>query len=145
MLLEISNFLHFIGLAWGVGGATAAAIISMKAEKNPEVAASLMKIIPALSKMIWLGLVLLIISGIAVTGLVKWPLDANLLLIKHALVVLIVAIGVLIFLKVKKMQKLARPGEKPSADFLKAKKQLGIFSIVNLALWYLIVLLSVLV
>ncbi|MDO8647997.1 MAG: DUF2269 family protein [Candidatus Diapherotrites archaeon] len=142
MLLEIFNFLHFIGLAWGVGGATAAAIISMKAEKNPEVAASLMKIIPALSKLIWAGLVLLIISGIAVTSLVKWPLDTNLLLIKHALVVLIVAIGALIFLRVKKMQKLAKPGEKPSEEFFKAKKQLGMLSITNLALWYLIVLIS---
>ena len=145
-LLEIFNFLHFIGLAFGVGGATIAAVISAKSEKDEDVRAASMKIIPAISKLIWLGMILLIISGIVITPLVTWPLNMQNLLLKHVLVVWIVIIGVLIGFKSRKLQKLApKKGSKPSRDFLQNKKQMKIYGVINLILWYLVSLLSVFV
>lgn len=146
VLLELFNLLHFIGLAWGVGGATVAAIISRKAEKNPEIGHAVMKILPAISKLIWAGLILLIISGIGVSAYVKWPLDMNMLIIKHVVVVLIVVIGVIIGFKIKKMAALApKPKGEPSPQFLKTKKQVKNAGIINLILWYIVVVLAVLV
>lgn len=142
-LLELFNFLHFIGLAWGLGGATAAAIISAKAEKNPEISPAVMKIIPAVSKLIWLGLILLIVSGIGMSFLIKWPIDKNMLLIKHVLVVWIVVIGIILGVNAKRMHTLApKAKKKPSAQFLKAKRLLKAFSIINLILWYAVAIMS---
>ncbi|MBU0466384.1 MAG: DUF2269 family protein [Nanoarchaeota archaeon] len=145
-LLEIFNFLHFIGLAFGVGGATIAAVISAKSEKDEDVGAASMKIMPAISKLIWLGMILLIISGIVITPLVTWPLNTQNLLLKHVLVVWIVIIGVLIGFKSRKLQKLApKKGSKPSWEFLQNKKQMKIYGVINLVLWYLVSFLSVFV
>lgn len=144
MLLEIFNFLHFLGLAFGLGGATIAAIISRKADKDLELGKQVMKIIPSISKLIWLGLILLIISGIGISFYITGPLNTNLLLIKHVLVAWIIIFGIIIGFRVKKMQKLApKPKEQPSIQFLKIKKQLKFFSTINLLLWYVVVLLSV--
>lgn len=122
--LEIFNFLHFVGLAFGLGGATIAAIISSKAEKDKNVAKVMEKIIPPIVKLIWVGLILLIISGIALPFYVKWPLNKQLLIIKHILVVWIVIIGIIIGVRSKK------------------KKDIRGLSIINLILWYAVTLMS---
>ena len=142
--LELFNLLHFVGIAWGLGGATAAAVISAKSERNPEISPAAMKIMPAISKLIWFGLILLIISGIGISFFVKWPIDKNMLLIKHVLVAWIVVIGIILGVNAKRMQALApKPKEKPSAQFLKAKRLMKAFSIINLILWYAVTIMSV--
>jgi uncharacterized membrane protein len=124
MLLETFNFLHFIGLAFGLGGATIAAVISAKAGKDKDVASALGKIIPSIVKLIWLGILFLIISGIGLIFLVKWPLNRQLLIIKHVLVAWVVIIGIVIGIRSKK------------------KKSIKGLSIINLILWYGITLMS---
>lgn len=138
MLLELFNFLHFLGLAFGLGGATIATIISMKAEKDKDIGKVVMKIMSPISKLIWFGLVLLIISGIAITYFISWPLNKQNLLIKHVLVAWIVIIGIFIGTRMRKMQKLGINDK----DFLKIKKQMKVLSIINLILWYVVTLLS---
>jgi len=71
VMLEIFNFLHFIGLAFGLGGATIANIISAKSAEDKEIASVTHKIMPPIIKLIWLGLILLIISGIALPFFIK--------------------------------------------------------------------------
>ena len=143
VLLQITNFLHFLGLAFGLGGATIAVIISSKAEKDKEIAKIMHKIMPSISKLIGLGLLLLIISGIALISLVKWPLDKNLLIIKHILVVWIIIIGIILGINSKKMNNSSPIGkEKPSAKFLKAKQIVKTSSKINLILWYAVTLMS---
>lgn len=143
MLLEIFNFIHFLGLAFGLGGATIAAIISSKAEKDKDISKALIKIMPSISKLIMLGLLLLIISGIALPFYIKWPMNQQLLIIKHVLVVWIIIIGVFIGRKFKKMSRTIPIGkEKPKPEFLKAKKQVKILSIINLILWYGVTIMS---
>lgn len=144
MWLDILNFLHFVGLAFGLGGATIMAIISIKAEKYKEVALAMKYIGSAIIKFIWVGLILLIISGIALPFFIEWPLDKNTLLIKHVLVVWIVIIGFLLWFSSKKMNRLApKEKENPSEKFLKTKRLIKFFSMINLILWYLVTLLSV--
>ena len=142
--LNLFNFLHFVGLAFGLGGATIMAIISSKAEKYQEVAIAMRKIAPSIVKLIWTGLILLIISGIALPFYIEWPLNKNILLIKHVLVIWIVVIGFFLGLSSRKMNRLApKEKEKPSLRFLKVKSQMRAFSIINLILWYVITILSV--
>lgn len=146
MWLEIFRLLHDVGLAFGLGGATIAAVISSKAEKDPEMNNSVMKITPIIVKFIWIGLILLIVSGIALPYFIQWSINKGMLLIKHVFVVWIVIIGVFIGTRVKKMKRLAPKGkEKPSGEFLKAKRQLKAFSRINLILWYIVTILSVFV
>ncbi len=122
--LEIFNFLHFLGLAFGLGGATIAAIISSKAKVHREVRNAMSKIMPSISKLIGFGLFLLIVSGIFITILIKWPLNKNLLIIKHILVAWILVIGIWIGIRTKKNKDIK-----------------GLIKI-NLILWYAVTLLS---
>jgi len=122
--LEIWNFIHFIGLVLGVGGATIANIMLRKAAKDKDVAKAMPKIMPPIVKLIWLGLILLIISGIALPFYIHWPMNKSLLIIKHILVVWIIIIGVILAI-------------------LSAKKRnLLPLSTINLILWYLVTLMS---
>lgn len=146
VMLELFNFLHFIGLAFGLGGATIATIISIKSEKDKNIEKIQMKIMSPIVKLIWIGLILLIISGIAIPFYIKWTLNTKLLIIKHVLVVWIVIFGIFIGMSSKKMKILTQVlKEKPSPKFLKLKKQIKYLSIINLILWYLTTFLSVFV
>lgn len=146
MILEIFRFLHFVGLAWGVGGATVASIISAKADKDREISSSFMKIVPGISKLIWIGIVLLIISGIGLSRYVTWPINKELLIVKVSIFALLIVIGIVIGFKINKMKLIApKENEKPLDEFLKTKKQLKILSIISLVIWYAIVGISVFV
>lgn len=122
--LEIFNFLHFLGLAFGLGGATIATIISNKARKDSEVRKTAWKIMPSISKLISFGLLLLIISGIFISYMVRWPLNKNLLILKHVLVVWILVVGIIIGRRMKK------------------RKDISGLSKINLILWYVVTLMS---
>ena len=126
MWLELFNFLHFVGLAFGLGGATIATIISLKANKDKEIVNVLGKILPSIVNLIWLGLIFLVVSGIALPFFIKWPLNKEMLFIKHILVIFIVIFGIAIGIFSRK----------------KAMKEVKIFSIINLILWYFVTFLS---
>lgn len=122
--LEIFNFIHFLGLAFGLGGATIAAIISSKAKVHREIRNAMSKLMPSISKLIGFGLFLLIVSGIALPFFITWPLNKNMLIIKHVLVVWILIIGVWIGIRSKK------------------NKDIRGLSKINLILWYAVTLMS---
>ncbi len=138
--LEIFNFLHFLGLAFGLGGATLAGVISMKAEKDFELRKQLGKILSPVSKLIWIGLILLIISGIFISILVTWPINKQLLILKHILIFWILVFGIVIWRSSKKIQNL--PAKNSEKKILKARKTMKIFSVINIILWYLVTLIS---
>lgn len=145
-MLQILRLIHAIGIAWGVGGATINSILMMKAEKNPELAPHIMKVMPSIVKMIWAAIIILIISGIFIVPLITWPIDKTMLSMKHVVVVLLVLSGLnLNFRVLPKIKKLAPIGGQPSPEFLKAKKTLKISGIVGLVLWYAVMVLSVLI
>ena len=122
--LELWNFVHFVGLAFGLGGATIATIISSKAAKDKSIAKVQDKLMPPIIKLIWFGLVLLIISGAILPFYITWPLNKTMLIIKHIFVVWIVIFGVILGIGAKKRINLAWLGK------------------INLFLWYLVTLIS---
>lgn len=140
MWLELANFLHFIGLAFGLGGATIASIVSAKAEKDKELGKQIEKILPSIVKLIWIGMALLIVSGIALPFFISWPLNTNLLIIKHVLVAWIIVVGIFLGINSKKMMKFAQ--EKNEKGLLKSKKTMKILSMIDLLLWYTVTLMS---
>lgn len=123
-MLELINFFHFIGLAFGLGGATIATIISIKASKDKEIQKIIGKLMSPIVKLIWIGMFLLIITGIALPFYVKWQMNTSLLIIKHIFVAWIIVIGIMIGIMSKR------------------RKNPKILSIINLILWYLVTLLS---
>ena len=122
--LEIFNFLHFLGLAFGLGGVTIAAVIISKAGKDKDIGKVMGKIMPSIIKFVWVGIVLLVVSGIALPFYISWPLNKQLLIIKHVLVAWIVIIGVVIGIRNKK------------------RKPIKALCNINLVLWYAITLMS---
>jgi len=121
------------------------AILNSKS-KDKDVAKAAVKISPAVVKLIWIGIILLILSGILLPKYIKWELDAQNLLIKHILVGWIILIGILLGVNSRVMRRYAPKGDdKPSLGFIRAKKKMKVFSFINLVLWYLITLISVFV
>lgn len=145
-LLSITQLMHNIGMAWGVGGATILTILMIKSEKMPESAPHIMRVIPAISRLIGIAVILLIVSGIPMMFLIAWPISKTVLMIKHVVVLLLVINGVYMALRiVPGMKKLApRDGEGPSEEFLKIKVKSKISGMLGLFLWYLILVLSAL-
>ena len=144
MLLEIAQFIHYVGLVLGAGGATIAMFISMKAEKGQQLVPAVMKIMPSISKLIWAGIILLALSGIVLAKLVPWPINQTIFSVTIFFVALLVINGaILSFYFMKKMSRLAPKGEAPSQQFLKTKKMTKISSTIGLVLWYVIIGLSV--
>ena len=144
VLLEAANLLHFIGIAWGVGGATVAAILMARSDKHPESAPHIMAAMPAISRLIWAGIALLIVSGIALAPLVSWPVNPIVLGAKHLVVLLLIASGLFMsFRTIPRVARLAPKDGKPSDEFLKARKTARINGTISFILWYVIVILSV--
>ena len=143
MIIEIAWFLHYVGIAFGVGGATIASFILAKSAKDPEIGKVSAKLHPGIVKFIWLGLVLLIISGILLQVYSKWPLNTQMLILKHILVAWIIIFGVTMGLKMKKMRTLVK--EKNQKAILRVSKQMKALGIINLILWYLVVIISILI
>ena len=143
----VVQLLHYIGVAWGVGGVTMSIIVSMIADKNPENASHFMLVNKAIMKLIWIGLILLIISGFAYSY--TWPYGtleySTLLMIKHVLVAILIIVALVItFAFVPKVMKnKPKKDEKPLAAFINAKRNVKIGSIIGFILWYLILILSV--
>jgi ABC-type nickel/cobalt efflux system permease component RcnA len=146
VLLESVFLLHNLGIAWGVGGATISAILMARADKNPESGPHIMGLMSSISKLIWAGLILLIVSGIALVPLITWPMDMTMLLVKHIAVVLLVINGLFLgFRIIPRLQKAVPMDRKPSKEFLSLKKKARSAGTIGLVLWYLILVLSVLV
>ena len=80
--------------------------IQQKQKTRRKISKIMMKIMPSIVKFIWIGMLLLIISGIALPFFITWQLNTKMLIVKHVLVAWIVVIGVVIGTRMKKMIQL---------------------------------------
>ncbi len=142
-LLVLSRLLHIVGLVFGAGGATALFILNKKAGKNPELQKILPSLIKQFSMLIWLGIILLFISGVGLQATIKWQINRNLLVFKHILSVLIVINGVYLAVSAKRLGQLAQAGVKPNDKIIKSRKRAKLIGALNLILWYVVIILSV--
>ena len=136
----INNLSHEIGIALGVGGATIAFILSRKAEKEPKSAPVLGKAINLISKFIFIGLLLLVVSGIGLMFTVSWPMNRQLLIAKHVLVVLIFLNGIYLSRTSKRVEQL-----KGTSKFDEVKRRMKKIGAFNLFLWYAVTVISVVI
>ena len=142
----IIRYIHLIAMAFGLGGATVAMILSRMAEKNPELAPIIMKVIQSVSKLIWLGLILLILSGFAFSFVGSSSSSSpQIFNLKMITVAILLINGLLMnFVLNPRFQELVpRGGEKPSPEFLKVKKYLKISGLLSFVFWYVLVALAV--
>ena len=140
LLLALNNLAHYIGIAFGLGGATIAFIISRKADKDQKSAKVLMPLMRSISTLIFIGLLLLVVSGIGLMFTVKWPLNKPLLVVKHILVALIFINGIYLGRASRKIEKLK--GTSKFDEVRKRMKNIGAF---NLFLWYFVTVISVVI
>ncbi len=134
--------LHTLGIALGTGGATIANLINIKSEKNPELAPAVMRLLPSISKVIWAGLFLMLI-----THATEFFLSPALITgVQLLVVLLLLAAGATITLVLmpKLLRSAPKPPAKPSSEFLSTKSKLKILGMGTLALWYLDLVLTVL-
>ncbi len=143
-IFVLSRFLHFIGLVFGVGGVTSMFIINKKIEKNPELQKLAPDIMKTLTIMIWIGIISLLVSGIGLQLALGGVINKNMLIFKHALVVLIVVNGIYLGISAKKIEKLYKTNEAKS-KIIKLKDKMSIIGTLNLILWYLVLLISIFV
>ena len=136
-------FVHTVGLAFGLGGVTINVVLMIKARFDKELASTIIKVSKTIGPLIFLGLVLLTISGIGFMRL-GYPLTRT-LAVKHILVVALWIEGPLIFYLTSKLAKLSpTPSEPPSLKFLSTRRMMQALAAAGLILWYTITVLGVL-
>jgi uncharacterized membrane protein len=145
------NVVHLLATVVWLGGAIFLKAILEPALKNidPREGGRLMGIIAKrFTLTAWTSIVLLIITGLLKTPegmLLDTSSDVGMILTaKHALIVLVLVVAVLIaVVAVPRMQKSApAPGDPPSGEFLKANRQLHRFSMTSTVAGVLIVILA---
>ena len=143
----VLRYIHLISMAFGVGGSTLAMIISRKIDKNPEIAPIIMELIKPVSKLIRLGLILLILSGLGFMVLGSKGYIYQPFFLAKMLTVSIISINAILmkFVLNPKLRKLIKKsGSKSSPELLKVKKYIKLSNIISLVAWYLVVAFAVL-
>jgi hypothetical protein len=136
-------FIHIIGLALGLGGVTVNVALMVKARFDKELASIIPKVSRIIGPLIFLGLVLLTISGIGFVHL-GYPLTRT-LTVKLDLVVVLWVEGLLISYLGSKIGRLApKLGEPPSPKFLSTRRKMQALAVVGVVLWYTTTALGVL-
>jgi hypothetical protein len=138
-LLSILPVVHLVGLALGVGCATAKLTLLARSKSDPVLIQAFLAVARPITKLIILGLVLLTISGIV--WLVSGYSFTSLLVIKLVMVAVIWVLGPVIDNVVEpRFVKLApKPGDPVSQEFLRARRDYLIVETAATSLFYIII------
>lgn len=143
-LQSFLSVVHLIGLALGLGCATAKLALLLRSRADQEFGPTFIKVSKPMTRLIIVGLSLLTLSGIGwlLLGYSFTPI----LVAKLALVVVIWILGPIIDNVVEpKFKQLAPgPGESASADFLRVQRRYLMMEITATALFYVITVMWVL-
>jgi len=135
------KLVHLIGLALGVGGATAKLALVLRCKADPAFVPTYLRVIKSLTRQIVLGMILLTLSGIGWLVL-GYPVT-RLLVVKLVLVVAIWVLGPVIDNVVEpRFRSLApQPGAAASPDFVRARQRYVAFEAFATGIFYVIVVL----
>ncbi|HSG80954.1 MAG TPA: hypothetical protein VLC48_01785 [Gemmatimonadota bacterium] len=144
-LPSLLSLAHLIGLALGVGCATAKLTLLVRCKADHAFVPTYIAVARPITRLIILGLALLTLSGIGWL-LVGYPLTP-LLLVKLVLVGSIWVLGPVIdnVVEPKFLQLAPGPGESPSPAFIRAQQYYLRLEVIATGLFYVIVALWVLV
>jgi hypothetical protein len=144
-LTSLLSLGHLIGLALGVGSATAKLTLLSRCKADPTFVPTYLAVARPITRLIILGLALLTLSGVGWL-LIGYPLTL-LLAVKLVLVGAIWVLGPVIDNVVEpRFRKLVpAPGESPSPAFMQAQRQYLRLEVVATGLFYVIVVMWVLI
>jgi hypothetical protein len=133
-------------MAWGLGGATIANLILARSEKDPELGRVSMKVTKLISRLIWVALIGLILTGPTLSRLTTKTISQQFFSLKMLLVLILLLNAIyLTFILTPRLQRLTpEPGKAPSPEFQRTRNLAKISGLISLACWYLIVLFAVL-
>jgi len=139
LLTSLLPVIHLIGLALGVGCATAKITLLFRSGENPASIQAFITVVRPITRLIILGIILLVISGIGWI-ILGYPFT-TILAVKVALVAAILIIGPVIdnivepkFLKLAPMS-----GEAVSAEYVRIYRQYVLLEVVATGLFYAII------
>jgi sulfite exporter TauE/SafE len=146
------RFLHLVFLSWGVAGTTIANL-SLRLEREPWLSLFRLEkgpwlpsiLFPRLTRLVSLGLLGLILSGI---GLTVWG-DASLnwwiLTLKHVVVAILIVDGLHLALRLEpKLVDMAKtPEDMERPEFEETMRKVKVAGLISLFSWYFITALSV--
>lgn len=142
MYEEILKLLHFTGFAFGLGGSTLAFLLSKKAGKEKNLAGIFPTLLPIISKYVWSGLFLLIISGLGMVLLEDVPQNL-LFFVMKMIIVSIILLGGLVIANLN--SKLTGITNKKKVEVLKIKSRIRKLQTITLICWYLALIFSVII
>ena len=142
-LPAVLKVVHLLGVALGIGSATAKLTLLLRCRADPAFVAVFLKVTKLLTRQILLGLALLVVSGIGWI-LMGYPFTP-LLITKLVLVGAMFVMGPIIDNVVEPRFKELAPaiGEAPSPEFLRAQSRYLGLEVAATALFYVIVVMWV--
>ncbi len=140
---QIFRLIHLFGLAFGVGAVTVNLILMMRSRSNKDFAPVFMRASKPIAMLVFLGLILLTLSGIGFAAL--GYLEKQLLLAKHILVAVLWVNGLFVMFSLSpKLIKLApKPGQPLKQEFLSIQRQVQVMGTLGIILWYTITVMGV--
>lgn len=144
-LSSILSLAHLIGLALGVGCATAKLRLLFRCKSDHAFVSTYIAVARPLTRLIILGLGLLTLSGLGWILVVRYPLTP-LLVVKLVLVGAIWVLGPVIDNVVEpKFQELApEPSASPSPEFIRIERRYLLLEVLATGLFYVIIVMWVL-
>ena len=142
-LPTVLTVVHLLGVALGLGSATAKLRLLLRCRADPAFAAVFLEVTKPLTRQIVLGLVLLVVSGIGWI-LIGYPFTP-LLITKLVLVGAMFVMGPIIDNVVEPKFKALAPatGEAPSPEFMRAQNRYLGLEVAATAMFYVIVVMWV--
>jgi len=144
-LISLLPVIHLIGLALGVGCATAKITLLLRSKDNPVSIQAFIAVVKPITRLIILGIILLALSGIGWI-LLGYPFT-TILIAKLALVVAILIIGPIIdnVVEPKFLELAPKPGEVVSAAFIQIHRRYLVLEVTATGLFYVIIVMWLLV
>ncbi|HEY4510035.1 MAG TPA: hypothetical protein VJC15_03565 [Candidatus Paceibacterota bacterium] len=133
----IYTILHLFGIAIGAGGAFASDLIFFKSVKDGKLSSTEFGFMEMGSKMVWIGLAVLVVSGVLLFSLdTDKYLASSKFLAKITIVAIIIANGILLHLKfISKFRKAVREGEMPIGEYIESNPLLLVSGVVSVVSW----------
>lgn len=133
----VYTIIHLFGIAMGAGGVFFSDLLFFKSIKDGKLSSTEFSFMEMGSKMIWVGLATLVISGVLLFSLdTDKYLASTKFLAKVTIVTVIITNGILLHLKFfPKLKKTIRGGEVPIAEYIESNPLFLVSGVVSVVSW----------
>lgn len=140
----VYTIIHLFGIAIGAGGAFASDLIFFKSVKDGKLSSTEFGFMQMGSKMVWVGLAILFISGILLFSLdTDRYLASSKFLAKVTIVAVIIANGILLHFKfIQKFKESTREGEMPIGEYIESNPLVLVSGAVSAVSWSFAIILG---